>query len=202
MDGDDEVVGRDELELPLPEIELVDMRGPESQRPLTDVFSEASVSDRIDWVNGLLAQVIPDFRRLEIIGVGSGFEVAVNAKGGTVPLSLSGDGLRALARLGLELSAASMGTVLLEEPEVHQHPRSLRQSATVIVEAVKRGVQVVVATHSLELIDELLLAAAAGGSIDALSVQKLRLQGGVLRTTSFSGNESDRIRNEIGTELR
>lgn len=43
---------------------------------------------------------------------------------------------------------------MVEEPEVYQHPRSIRQQARALLAAMRRGVQLVVTTHSLELIDE------------------------------------------------
>lgn len=191
------------LALDLGMTRLVDMRGAaHGNAPLTDVLTEADVNDQTESANELLRQVIPGFRALKIMSVGEGFEVGVDAKGGAIPLSMAGDGIRGLARLALELAALPSGLALLEEPEVHQHPGALKQSATTIVAGVKRGLQVVVATHSLELIDELLLAAKKSEMLDQLTVQNLRLAGGVLASTRFEGPESDEIRNVIGTELR
>ena len=44
----------------------------------------------------------------------------------------------------------------MEEPEVHMHPGAIRQCARAILAAVRRGIQIVLSTHSLELIDALL----------------------------------------------
>ncbi len=183
--------------------ELVDMRGLASdQRDLTDVLSDAVAAGFRPVTVELLTAVVPGLKNLEVLRVGSGFEVWLVFEDRAVPLSVAGDGIRAVARLALELSALPSGLALLEEPEVHQHPGALKQSAATIVGSVKRGLQVVVATHSLELIDELLLAAKKAEMLDKLTVQNLRLVGGVLASTRFEGPESDRIRNVIGTELR
>ncbi len=85
---------------------------------------------------------------------------------------------------------------------MHQHPGALRQSAETIAASVKRGLQVVVATHSLELIDDLILAMSKLNMLSALSVQNLRLTNGHLESSTFSGSEADKIRNVISTELR
>lgn len=182
---------------------LIDMRGVVGdQREMTDVLSEAKAAGFGERTVELLLNVVPRLKNLEILKVGSGYEVGLIFDDGAVPLSMAGDGIRSLARLALELAALPSGLALIEEPEVHQHPGALKQSAVTIVGAVKRGLQVVVATHSLELIDELLLAAKKSEMLDRLTVQNLRLVGGVLSSTRFEGPESDRIRNVIGTELR
>lgn len=185
------------------EAKLIDMRGMAGhQRDLTDVLSDAVAAGFRPATVELLAAVVPGLKNLEVLRVGSGFEVWLTYENGGVPLSLAGDGIRSVARLALELGALPKGLALLEEPEVHQHPGALKLSAATIVAAVKRGLQVIVATHSLELIDELLLSASKSDLLDKLSVQKLRLTNGRLDTTRFEGPESDRIRNVIGTELR
>lgn len=182
---------------------LIDMRGVVGdQREMTEVLSEAKAAGFGERTVELLLNVVPRLKNLEILKVGSGYEVGLIFDDGAVPLSMAGDGVRSLARLALELAALPSGLALIEEPEVHQHPGALKQSAATIVASVQRGLQVVVATHSLELIDELLLAAKKSEILDKLSVQNLRLVGGVLSSTRFEGPESDRIRNEVGTELR
>ncbi|MBE2254029.1 MAG: AAA family ATPase [Myxococcus sp.] len=185
------------------EARLIDMRGLiGDQREMTDVLSEAKSAGFGDATVELLLNVAPGLRNFEVLKVGGGYEVGLIFDDGAVPLSMAGDGVRAATRLALELAASPTGLVLLEEPEVHQHPGALKVSAASIVAAVKRGLQVVVATHSLELIDELLLSASRSELLDRLSVQKLRITNGTLETTRFEGPESDRIRNVIGTELR
>ena len=182
---------------------LIDMRGAAGeQRDLTEVLTDAKAAGAGAATLDLLAAIVPGLKNLEILKVGSGYEVGLVYDDGAVPLSMAGDGVRAVARLALELAALPNGLALLEEPEVHQHPGALKLSASTIVASVKRGLQVVVATHSLELIDELLLAAKKSEMLDKLTVQNLRLTGGVLSSTRFEGPESDRIRNVIGTELR
>lgn len=184
-------------------VQLIDMRGFIAEaRDLTDVLTEAKSAGFGGSTVELLSSIVPALRNLEILKVGSGYEVGLIYDDGAVPLSMAGDGVRAVARLALELAALPNGLALLEEPEVHQHPGALKLSASTIVAAVKRGLQVVVATHSLELIDELLLAAKKSEMLDKFTVQNLRLVGGVLSSTRFEGPESDEIRNVIGTELR
>lgn len=184
-------------------VRLIDMRGfIGDQREMTEVLTDAKSAGFGDHTIKLLLAVVPGLKNLEILKVGSGYEVGLIFDDGAVPLSMAGDGVRGLARLALELAALGNGLALIEEPEVHQHPGSLKQSASTIVAGVERGLQVVVATHSLELIDELILSSSKQDLLGKLSVQQLRLTRGQLETTVFSGQEADKIRNVIGTELR
>lgn len=91
--------------------------------------------------------------------------------------------------------------VFLEEPEAHQHPASIRQSARAIVTGIRSGLQLVVATHSLELIDAL-LAELADDELPQLSVHRLHLTAGELRTSRVVGEDVRLSRREIAEDLR
>lgn len=185
------------------DVRFIDMRFGASGAPdLVDVLTAAKAQGRAGLARDLLKEIVPSLDTIEILKVGAGFGVGlVNAKS-AVPLAVSGDGVRGLARLALELAAQPGGLVLVEEPEVHQHPKSLRMSAKVIVAAVKRGIQVILATHSLELIDNLIEFAEAEKVLEQLSVQRLLLSDGQLDTKRFPGVQAQRIRSELELELR
>src|SRR5208282_1385804 len=97
----------------------------------------------------------------------------------SVPATLVGDGIQSLLRLSLELAASGGGGALLEEPEVHQHPGAIRQSARAILAAVRRNIQVVLTTHSLEMIDAL-LGVSLDKDLENLSLYRLVLRNGEL----------------------
>ena len=119
-----------------------------------------------------------------------------------IPLAAAGDGVKCLLRLAFELATGPGALILLEEPEVHQHPAAILQSAQVIWAAVRRGAQVVVSTHSLELIDAL-VAKADGGDIDNLALIRLGLeQNGELRSVRIPGREVAIERGNIEADLR
>ncbi len=182
---------------------LIDMRfGATGAPDLVDVLTAAKAEGRAVFARDLMRAVVPSLENLEILKVGAGFGVALVNANAAVPVAVSGDGIRGLARLCLELAAQAGGLVLVEEPEVHQHPRSLKMSAQAIVAAVKRGIQVVLATHSLELIDSLIEAAEAEAQLEALSVQRLLLNDGLLDAKRFPGEQVRRIRSELELELR
>jgi AAA15 family ATPase/GTPase len=119
----------------------------------------------------------------------------------SVPASLAGDGIQSLLRLSLELAASGGGIALLEEPEVHQHPGAIRQSARAILAAVRRQIQVILTTHSLELIDAL-LAESSDEDLTRLSLYRLQLQDGGLKSSRLPGRDVAFARTQIEDDLR
>ncbi len=84
---------------------------------------------------------------------------------------------------------------------LHLHPAAVQLSAQAIVTACQRGVQMILSTHSLELLDAL-IAAHDGGSLDEMTVCRTRLERGELVTHSVSGSDLDLARNQIESDLR
>jgi predicted ATPase len=107
----------------------------------------------------------------------------------------------ALLRLSLELASSGGGVALLEEPEVHQHPGAIGQSARAILAAVRRHIQVVLSTHSLELIDAL-LAESSASDLAGLTVYRLQLQEGLLKSSRLPGPDIAFERTTIEDDLR
>jgi hypothetical protein len=115
-------------------------------------------------------------------------------------VALCGDGIQAAVQILLNLAVIrSGGLALIEEPEVFQHPRAIGQTVKVLWEAAERGVQLVVTTHSIEIIDGLL--AAAGERLSDVVVLNLKLEGGELACVRAAGPEAVRKR-QAGEDLR
>lgn len=91
--------------------------------------------------------------------------------------------------------------MLLEEPEVYQHPRAIWQSAKVVLINMRRGVQTVLTTHSLELIDAL-LAGASPDDLEKMSVFNLLLEDGKLSSGRRAGEEIAFARQTLEDDLR
>jgi len=120
-----------------------------------------------------------------------------------VPIYLIGDGLRlALAYLML-LSAASEALLLLEEPELHQHPGLLELVAEAIVRSDKeRNCQVILSTHSVEFIDVLLSKAEKLNALDDLSIYRISLIQSKLKVKRYTAEEARSLRKELEFDLR
>jgi predicted ATPase len=184
----------------MPVVHLVEPHRGADEEPLYRTYTRALEEGRIDEVNALLAELLPGFKRVEILAPQSTPVVYVTYQDRSVPAGLQGDGVQSLLRLALELAAAPGGLVLLEVPEAAQHPRSLHESARAIVAAVRRGVQVILSTHSLDLID--MLRTHLDQDLARLSVHHLACPGGELSVVGYNGTEIALARDTIGEDLR
>ena len=147
-----------------------------------------------------MTEIIPGATSIEILTEQNEPVLNVVYPDGAIPVAFAGDGIHALLRLLFELAACSGGLFLSEEPEAHQHPGAIRQSIRAILAAV-RDVQVVLTTHSLELID-ILLAEAKPDDLEKLSLFRLKLQDGALASSRLAGKDVAFARNQIQDDLR
>ncbi len=185
----------------VPEAYLVEAYPTQQQRPLHELYSKAVERGRRKDAIGLITEVLPRVANLEILTENDEPILHLVFPDYSVPATLAGDGVQSLLRLSLELAASAGGAVLLEEPEVHQHPAAIRRSARVILAAVRRQVQVVLTTHSLEMINAL-LAESSKEDLDLLSLYQLRLEDGVIISSRLAGPDVAFSRSEIEDDLR
>lgn len=189
---------------PVPPVRLIESFAGAERIPLPKVFTEAKEAGRAAVVGEMLAALLPGFGGLEILSDEDNMAVLrMHVGGSPLPVSVAGEGIAALVRTILELSVcAADGTALLEEPEVHQHPRSISLIAQGICESVKRGVQVILTTHSLELIKYLLFHGNEAGILDRTSLHMMRLDAGRLVVARHDGEMAHLRIQEVGEDLR
>jgi len=168
---------------------------------LHKLISEAREQGLLGTVTEILRGVVPGARELAIGTEGDAPRGDIDFGDHAVPIALCGDGIRALVSLSLELATYPKGTVLIEEPEVHQHPGAIRQSVRAILAAARREIQVVLTTHSLELIDYV-LAELNEEEFEHFSVYRLQLENGLLKSHRIPGPDVQFSRTEIGDDLR
>jgi hypothetical protein len=183
------------------EVHLVEAYPTGFQRPLHELYTKAVQLGRRKEAVGIISEVFSGVSNVEILTENGEPILHFVFADYSVPASLAGDGIQSLLRLSLELAASSGGVALLEEPEVHQHPGAIRQSAQAILAAVRRQTQVVLTTHSLELIDAL-LGECLEQDLDRLSLYRLRLEDGVLRSSRLPGPDISFSRTTIEDDLR
>lgn len=186
----------------LHDVRIIESHRDETLRPLHQLYSRSVERGRRKEVARIATAVIPEAQDLVLLSEGDLPIVHVDYGDRTVPVALAGDGLGGVLRLALELCTEAGGLILLEEPELHQHPGAIRQTAAVIWDAVRRGVQVVLSTHSLELIDALVAGATEEAELDNLSVHRLVLAGGQLKTHRLPGRDVAFARGQIEDDLR
>ncbi len=165
------------------------------------LFTEAVRLGRRDEARNIVTDLIPHAKNLEILTEADKPIVHVVFDDHSVPVAFAGDGVYSLALLSLELASRPSGVVLIEEPEVHQHPAAIARSVRAILGAVHRGIQIVITTHSLEFID-CLLAEASSEDLEKLSIYRLGLDQGELRNVRIPGSEVAFLRTEIEDDLR
>jgi predicted ATPase len=184
------------------EVHLVEGYPTDFQKQLHELYTKVVQQGRRKEAFGIISEVFPSVQNVEIL-TEHGEPILHFVFGDhSVPASLTGDGIQSLLRLSLELAACGTGGVaLLEEPEVHQHPGAIRQSGRAILAAVRRNIQVILTTHSLELIDAL-LAESSEQDLAKLSLYRLQLQDGVLKSSRLAGPDIAFARAQIEDDLR
>lgn len=117
-----------------------------------------------------------------------------------ISIDAHGDGMRATLRCLMVLARLAGGMLILEEPENHQHPESLRQFArAVCTMAQSQRVQLWVNTHSVECVRAFLNGARDAASEAAL--YSFRLNDGVLDARRFTADAVDAL-DAAGTDPR
>jgi energy-coupling factor transporter ATP-binding protein EcfA2 len=183
------------------EVHLVESYPATFQKPLHELYTKAVQKGRRGEAFGIVTDIFPALNNIEILTEHGEPILHLVFGDYSVPATLAGDGIQSLLRLSLELAASGGGIALLEEPEVHQHPGAIRQSARAILAAVRRQIQVVLTTHSLELIDAL-LAESLDDDLARLSLYRLQLQDGLLKSSCLPGPQIALARTEIEDDLR
>lgn len=193
---------------PMPsDLRFIDLRSRSAlRRPPHDLYSEARANGRKRVIMDLLKSLLPEVEDLEILTVQEKPTLFLSYPDRSIPLSLSGDGVRNVTILAFELGVSKDSLLLVEEPETHLHPGAMVKAAEAMIHAVcPQGVpqsQIVLATHSLEFIDALIRVAQSLKALDHLSVHRLSLVGGRMAASSLSGEMVVDARAEAELELR
>lgn len=183
----------------IPSVRFID---PGLPAPIVKVYSEAARQGRRADAYPLLADLIPGFQSLDILTEDDGTPALyATLQGAAIPVGLAGDGVQSFIQLALELSALTGGLALIEEPEVYQHPRAIHRTARVLLAAMRRNIQIVLSTHSLELIDAV-LDAATDTDLEHVALFNLRLDGGELRSVRHGGKDIAFNRDVVANDLR
>ena len=121
----------------------------------------------------------------------------------SIPFHVAGDGVRRLIELSLGVLGGPPGIIAIEEPENFLHPGSRRVCVEVIWAAMDRGEQVMVSTHNLDFLDDLLgVNGHQSRNIENVAVFRTSLTDGVLSTTRISGKDAKDSREILGQDLR
>ncbi len=173
-----------------------------SDVPLHRRFTEAKQARRLQDVAEIVQSVAPEVSSISLGAPADTPLVYFDYAEYSAPAALAGDGVYALLGLCFELGSCSGGVVLVEEPELHLHPGAIRGSSKVMLGAMRRGIQVIISTHSLELIDALLVETQDDEELNKLSVYRIRLHDGCLESVRLEGSDVAFMRSQIEDDLR
>lgn len=171
------------------------------QEEFRTLLSEIVIRGARDSLNSLLRDLIPNFVSIEILTPQNKPAVFVSRHNGSIPLQAEGDGVKRTIYMAMQLAVQANEIILLEEPETHLHPRAMRTLAKSIIGAVEHGAQIILTTHSQDLIDILLNEAGPRGN-HLISVFRLRLDEGTLSSVRRTGEEATMLRTELADDLR
>jgi hypothetical protein len=189
-------------EASVPDVCLLDEADRASHAPLDDAYSRAVKGGRRRDALQAVQALLPTVQAVEILTEGGKPEVHLVFEEFSVPAGMAGEGIAAVLREALELVRPPDSLVLLEEPEVHKHPAAMVRSAKSIFEAVRRGVQVVLTTHSIEFIDRVLAEAQTNEELSQIAIYRVALRDGALVTHRDPGTEAAFLRETIAQDLR
>ena len=121
----------------------------------------------------------------------------------SIPFHVAGDGVRRIIELALAVLGGPPGLIAIEEPENFLHPGSRKICADVIWAAVQRGEQVLVSTHNLDLMDDLLgLNGSTPRDVEKVAVFRVSLVNGTLQAIRIPGKDAKDSREILGQDLR
>jgi AAA domain, putative AbiEii toxin, Type IV TA system/AAA ATPase domain len=182
---------------------LVDVEAVRDPGALEDAYSNLEKQRRVAEVVRALKRAMPTLTDLRILKVDDDFVLhAICGDEPPIPAYLAGDGFKRFLEVAAQVYAAGAGgVVLLEEPESFQHPRYLGELASVLHDAASRGTQVILSTHSMELID-LLLGDGSDARANSPTVHRLRLLDHVLHAAAVSAENARIARHELAQDLR
>ncbi|MEM9463448.1 MAG: ATP-binding protein [Myxococcota bacterium] len=180
--------------------DFIDVDAVRASRALEDAYSAIEQAGSLPVVVDALRASMPSLRDLRILKIEDEFILHLFIdEGPPIPAYLAGDGLKRLLAIAASISKAAGGVVLLEEPECFQHPRYLRELVRLLANAVKSNTQVIMTTHSSDLIDLLLHHEP---SFEELVFQRLRLIDGELKATALRNDAARMLRDELLEDLR
>jgi energy-coupling factor transporter ATP-binding protein EcfA2 len=195
--------GNDQQREPIPgtpEVRLIESELSRNRTPVHDLYTRVAERGLKTEAKQIITDLVPEIGDIEILTQKGQPVVYLDHPGGALPLETAGDGVRLLFVLSLELASPEGGLVLLEEPETHLHPAAILQAARAIRAAARRGIQIALTTHSLDLIDSLLHA--FGDDLDSLAFFRVKLDHGTLVSHRLAGSSAADARTRIAEDLR
>ena len=144
---------------------------------------------------------IEDFKVVKKINEGRSCVYIDHKIYGTAPLFSFGDSIKKIFILGVAMVSAKCGILLVDEIESAIHKNHINKVFDSIIKICKKyKIQLICTTHSLEVIDGIILS--LGNQIDLLSCYRIEVYDNKTYYTKFSGDRLKDIRNLLGQDVR
>ena len=171
---------------------------------LEEVYSDAFDAGADSYLRKLLAGIGMADHSLRILRSGTGSSAryvlhSVPPTGQPVAIYNMGDGFKRLSYIACALASAS-GLTLLEEPEAFQHPRYLRKLVDLIWAAIDQGTQIIMSTHSLDLLR--MLFGDGERPLEESAIFRTQLSDNTLSAVKIRGDRAKERLGELGEDMR
>lgn len=125
-----------------------------------------------------------------IVDAGIPYVVAILNDGTKLPITLMGDGINKTLQILLCILTTPSGIVLIDEIENGIHYSAYEKMLQVFYDAaLKMNCQLIITTHSSDILKESINVMEAENKLDKLSYQRLDYSAGKRRAYAFTGDE-------------
>ncbi|GBE57051.1 ATP/GTP phosphatase [archaeon BMS3Bbin16] len=170
------------------------------EEDISELHEKLVKTKKLSGVLDKLSEEISYFE--DIREVEGEFFVVLKDKKEPLPLSLMGDGFKALLKLSFMAPLLNKGVILFEEPEHAMHPRYLEVLAEEILSNAKNS-QFFITTHSLEFLELLLEKGEERKQLDSINIFRMdRSTEGKISSELIPGSEGNEEMKNIKTDLR
>ncbi len=149
-------------------------------------------------------QVHEKVKDLSIVKEEEGYRLELLSEHGSLPLYILGDGYVSLLRtIFAHVLAGREAIVLIEEPETSLHPGYMAIYSRICLSSIKNfNQQIFISTHSLELLEYLLMEAEDHNMLSEIKVFRLEREGSKNYVREYDGYEALKELEEIKEDLR
>jgi uncharacterized protein len=190
---------------------FVDVQAVRPQGALEEAYSSIERAGKVKVVVEAMKRAMSCLNDLRILKTDGEYILHAIFEGQKpVPIYLTGDGSKRLVELAAAiLGVDERGVVLLEEPECFQHPRYLRELVDLLLFSAEQNRQIILSTHSIELVDLLLEAGEEKKAVEKIDggrpfpiVHRMRLVDGKLGATMLDRAQALASRKDLLEDLR
>lgn len=167
---------------------------------LENAYSEAIGKDYELQLENLLQRIGMENQTFRILKRRKEFILHTISEGKAIPVYFSGDGYKRLLYVACILASSTNKLVLLEEPECFQHPRYIRELSQLLWGAVDQGTQIMMSTHSIDLLHQLFFQQDA--PLEKSKIFRTQLKHGRLSARAIEGQRARDRMDELGEDLR